>query len=902
MSDEPSRPTVSDDEVVGLAREAIESAREETRRVDEEETPKDLQKPGITIDLGHKGISRLPEETCSVAQPFVRAPYQAVRMSSSAVLQLFSLEILDVSKNRIKVLPDEIANLTSLKVLAIQRNKIEKLPLCLGEIGSLQVLKLDGNPITFPPHDICTIKKDAPAPSNENEKDAVITTQVKRYLRQIATRERLRIESEGDSSESTVDTPRPAKRMMSGRFPVKPSISGLDVFDALSKPESPGMPPYHIVRSHYRGQSQQSTNGRRPIISPLATSNERNRSSSEGANSATIRAKRGGLIIKNVSELGNVDEVRKQTADHSRTSSQSSAMSLSGSTLPGSAVLSANSSFSSMDGASQRTITHRPLSDLLEHKRRSRAPDVVVEASKTVLYAISQLHAPVVQITRNLKFSRADNGLERQMHLNRRLKDADGRIRELGAHLQQFDTLAEEDDDDATNLSAKIRTYLIDSIQKYMLLFVSIYDSAKEIYQSSDPRLLRTVMLLIQGSTAEIRNACSVLGANLESMMQPPIRYSNQTVTSKRGSSSNVASMERDIPRRRTNNGSYDAYPTSTLQPGSVHGYNHSRTNTRSIDRGVTPRSGESFAALSTRNTAYQNDHEANEETSFEKIFLKLKTATERITRILPNYRHLFHKHRIASESEMIPPVAKIRVLAELVQKSDDILSVTDMLNRRMSAIKLRDVLARNQPDFWQQATGFCKMWGDFATLVVENAHVATIPDLRRTLKPIHKAVKDVSMEINASPWSRMTPQTAQLLPAPEISINNNTMGSSASSHLTAPISRPGTSVSLASNGTSRFMPAPNPINTTIATNHAPVHHNGLQTGTVTPVPATPLSAALGAAVQATVPNGAQALGMSAPNNSASIIPTLPMQAGFPGTSLVFERADRLLSNTQRRV
>jgi Leucine-rich repeat (LRR) protein len=86
-----------------------------------------------------------------------------------------------------------------LKVLAIQRNKIERLPLCLGEISSLQVLKLDGNPLAFPPPDICTIKKDAPSPSNDNEKDAVITTQVKRYLRQIATRERLRVESEGES-------------------------------------------------------------------------------------------------------------------------------------------------------------------------------------------------------------------------------------------------------------------------------------------------------------------------------------------------------------------------------------------------------------------------------------------------------------------------------------------------------------------------------------------------------------------------------------------------------------------------------------------------------------------------------------------------------------------------------
>jgi Leucine-rich repeat (LRR) protein len=112
-----------------------------------------------------------------------------------------SLEILDVSKNKIRVIPEAISNLTSLKVLAIQNNKIDKLPICLGDIGSLQVLKLDGNPITFPPQEICTINDSTPSPSNENEKDAVIATQVKRFMRQYASnlsiREKQRIESEG---------------------------------------------------------------------------------------------------------------------------------------------------------------------------------------------------------------------------------------------------------------------------------------------------------------------------------------------------------------------------------------------------------------------------------------------------------------------------------------------------------------------------------------------------------------------------------------------------------------------------------------------------------------------------------------------------------------------------------
>lgn len=116
-----------------------------------------------------------------------------------------SLEILDVSRNKIRSIPHKIANLASLKVLAIAKNRIEELPVCLGEMNSLQVLKLDGNPLVFPPPEICTIKSNAPSPANENERDAHIATQVKKFMRQHASKEkqrveldRLRVESSGD--------------------------------------------------------------------------------------------------------------------------------------------------------------------------------------------------------------------------------------------------------------------------------------------------------------------------------------------------------------------------------------------------------------------------------------------------------------------------------------------------------------------------------------------------------------------------------------------------------------------------------------------------------------------------------------------------------------------------------
>src|SRR5438045_572211 len=73
-----------------------------------------------------------------------------------------------------------------MQVLSVQRNRIQELPLCLGDMNSLQVLKLSTNPITFPPQDILEIREaDAPlGVASENEQDAIITAQVKRFLKQ----------------------------------------------------------------------------------------------------------------------------------------------------------------------------------------------------------------------------------------------------------------------------------------------------------------------------------------------------------------------------------------------------------------------------------------------------------------------------------------------------------------------------------------------------------------------------------------------------------------------------------------------------------------------------------------------------------------------------------------------
>jgi hypothetical protein len=61
---------VSDAEVVALTTAAIELSRADIsqRAIDTAQPPRELhqQQPGITIDLGHKGIVRLPDEVIDI--------------------------------------------------------------------------------------------------------------------------------------------------------------------------------------------------------------------------------------------------------------------------------------------------------------------------------------------------------------------------------------------------------------------------------------------------------------------------------------------------------------------------------------------------------------------------------------------------------------------------------------------------------------------------------------------------------------------------------------------------------------------------------------------------------------------------------------------------------------------
>ncbi|KAJ3217719.1 hypothetical protein HDU67_007415 [Dinochytrium kinnereticum] len=145
----------------------------------------DTARTSVSLNLSRRNIEALPDdigtlrhlEILSLANNKLTSLPSALNgLSSLRYLNLRSnlirefpmvryglMKYKDLSRNKMKRLPQSFGNLITLKVLSIARNRIQTLPLYIGRMARLEVLKLDGNPIQWPPPDIlnCTDDENA---------------------------------------------------------------------------------------------------------------------------------------------------------------------------------------------------------------------------------------------------------------------------------------------------------------------------------------------------------------------------------------------------------------------------------------------------------------------------------------------------------------------------------------------------------------------------------------------------------------------------------------------------------------------------------------------------------------------------------------------------------------------
>ncbi|KAI0911731.1 RAM signaling pathway protein [Ustulina deusta] len=802
-------------------------------------------KPGVTIDLRWLNIQHLPDEVVDVIKNELERLALSHNMLTSfparfsectslrylnvrnnrveefplVLCGLKSLEILDLGSNKIRVLPREIARLTSLKVLALQMNLIEELPLCLADMVPLQSLKLDGNNITFPPKEVL-----------QGDAEVTVTAQIKRFLRQhaqnLSEREN-NAENGGDDLNENIETPRmPIKRVTSGRFPIR--VNGNDVVD-LRSPAVPRPPPIPS-RSHARGLSQQNTAIRRPSVMPLTIGNpnERVRSNSETVLQAgrserpSERNRRMGIMSRKPSELGTLDEGQANNRfSHYRGLSHGSSMT---GTLNPNASTASPGSPAGAEPLLQRPNYVRRLSVLPEQRRESKIFDPILESAKGILYAIFQIH-PMIQLVTRL----TSDGTAKRSSLELVFYNTNVHVEELEQEIQKHE-IALDSGGYARRENENVQRAVVTLIKAYSHICALLVGNMDTIVDNGDPRYIRTTMLLLYNSIMELRvSAYEASRGGTGYVPSYSARWPGLDNTIKPHSRENSINPTIGRPGfgARSRIGTFVHNPSNLrVTTGVSLPSLHSNNRTAQI-MAATPRSGESFGSSST-DPRYATDFPA-EERQFEKIFLSLQRSTDLLMRTLPSLHVQFSNGKRSAEIQRCPD-SIVHAWKALIAKCGIAIRETELLKTRLSMIKLKEPGIRTDAIFWSLCKSLIDSWAEFGNKLKQTMEQVNLSvEVKSRLRPIQISIKETSNLIMASPWGNLLRQAGHY------------------------------------SETSNY--------------YSPSHYSSSSTSGQMQLPMTPQSAALGPAVQATVPSTPQS------GFFASI---------FSGN--VFERADALIS------
>ncbi|KAJ9142309.1 RAM signaling pathway protein [Coniochaeta hoffmannii] len=857
----------SSSQVIAMAREAMKVALEEdeTQAAGASGVSNELR-PGLTINLSHKNIQKLPDEVVDIIKNelerfalshnnlqsfparfsectslrYLNVRNNKIKEFPLPLCDLKSLEILDLGRNKLRVLPPDIVKLSSLKVLSVQKNQISELPLCLADMVSLQVVKLDGNPLIFPPPEVLQVQ--APSPPNEGflkdseVTEVSVTAHIKKFLKQkqqavAMANARSDADTTGDESSEGTETPRlPLKRAMSGRFPIKVP-NGSDTSDIRS-PAFPRPPPIP-TRSHYRGLSQQNTAVRRPGVMPLTIGNvnERLRSNSETllqasrADRPESRLRRMGVVPKKGSELGTLDETQANNRfSHYRGLSHGSAMQGNGASM---ATKSPNSP--AMEPFLQRPIYVRRLSVLPERRRESKVFDPVLEAAKGILYSVFQIH-PTIQMFMSL----ASDGTDKRSSLEFVLYNTNAHVEELELEIQNHDRMLEEDNYTQRS-NENVQRACVTLVNAYAHVCSLLTTHVDLFIDNADPRYIRSLLTQLYNSIMELRVTCTQASRDSSPSRRTPSRAS--TINDTLRPHSREPSVTPTPTLTRPRNGTFTHNPSNLRVATDVPvpvAFLHGTGRTATINSSATPRSGESFTSSTTSSRGLDF---SDEDRLFERIFLSLQRSSELISRTLPSLNAQF-AGALRNAIQTRAPEPSLKWWKALVAECSAALAQCETLKHRLSLIVLKEPGIRTQASFWSLCQNFLDSWANLILLFKDAMPNVPLPaDIRTRLRPIQQAVKETTNLMVSSPWADYVRQ-----------------GGASSSHL-SPTNGQGLG-----GATSPFSPSGGSV--------------------FAMLPMTPQSAALGPAVQATVPSTPQSANFAAAFNGG-----------------VFERADALMAS-----
>ena len=610
------------------------------------------------------------------------------------------------------------------------------------------------------------------------------------------------------------------------------------------------------MRSHYRipsGQKEavQSAALRRPGLAPLSNGNERNRSNSESVLQASQsnRTKRMGYVTKKQSGLGKVDEMQSnRNSFHSRGQSHGSALHERGNA---SMKSSEHNSSSSLYTNPHLNNFVRRLSSLPEHRKETTTSTYVAESAKSVLYSFHQIYPHTSTLMGVVK----EKTIMKNTYLEMVQSCATDQLHMLDSALHNSETHPRPRDPETLS-----KNHVSGSCESVLVVYQSFNTcfmrSLARLIFRGDHRYIRTMLLLQRGGLAEKRNGCCNVTSRSTKDIQWKAVNPQISIASgqrlKRDDRSLTPTREHPNPQRRWRNGTafqptgyFSPVPSGaqTAVPLYVNGRSRSNSrtgpflnsNTSSIAN--TPRSGESFMVPGTPqirsrsnsalggyfNPTHSLLNPPEHDAIFEKIYNCLIRTVELSQKDIPPILIQATKCLgVAETSEKNKPF--VNLWSAIILRSQHCLEICEILKTRLRTIKLNDTEIRYARDFWRLCT---KLFDGVIKLLdgIKEARRLELvsKDMIYAIKPILKTVKEATHLVSTSPWSQLleaeTPERSVVTPQPIV------------------------------NGVHHHeQQQRHRYRSRTGSGNSPYLNN---------IPATPLSAALGPAAQATLPTNA---------------------------------------------
>jgi hypothetical protein len=402
-----------------------------------------------------------------------------------------SLEILDISKNRIKRLPDSIANLSSLKVLALQRNAIESLPLCLADMTLLCVLKFEGNPVEEQIQHILRQQfGDAIGDGRENESvDVTTTILIKQFLRSQSpasawTSSPKSGNAPGKYSEVARGAP---KRDRGVRFPVK--VNGTETI-VSPRPSLSALP--------HRSTTSQNNIGLRSLETRQATVGDNRKYS------------------QSVSEMSWPHEKNRNYShpQHDKPKLSSSAAASQDWRTPSSfdkpVQCTLDFGFSEAMAANTRTrcvpqqggLSVEELRAILPPKPNPANPtDSLMEVYRTVFFSVYQLHWLV-----HLLVTLLGNSADGNPSIQALMCDADSYLSTLG-RLIEHESQIDRGNLQTESVAYKMQLTCLGFTKTYSAVCLKVASNAGLLVDTGDARYIRHLLSLLHSSVVGLRCA-----------------------------------------------------------------------------------------------------------------------------------------------------------------------------------------------------------------------------------------------------------------------------------------------------------------------------------------------------------------------------------------------------------